>query len=109
MGTDSRKRDALPTSSSPSERALAATGISGRYGETARFAIDDVSFDLNRGELVAVLGPNGAGKTTLVRLVSGIQQIVAGEVRIFGAPIASIDRTALAKKVAVVRQSEPIA
>src|ERR1019366_704375 len=60
-------------------------------------------------ELVAVLGPNGAGKTTLVRLLSGVQKTVAGEVRIFGAPIASIDRPSLAKKIAVVRQSEPIA
>src|ERR1700690_53299 len=104
MATDSRKPEASPSSSRSSKAALAATAISGRYDETARFAIDDVSFDLNRGELVAVLGPNGAGKTTLVRLLSGIQKTVAGNVRIFGAPLASIDRPSLAKKIAVVRQ-----
>jgi iron complex transport system ATP-binding protein len=109
MAADSRKADALETGVAVNEIALAAAGISGRYEEGARLAIDGVSFDLKRGELLAVLGPNGAGKTTLVRLLSGIQKTVAGEARVFGTPISSIDRAALAKKIAVVRQSEPIA
>lgn len=91
------------------ELALAAAGISARYDEKGELAVDDVSFDLRSGELIAVLGPNGAGKTTLVRLLSGIQKTISGNVTIFGAPISSLDRSALAKKIAVVRQTEPIA
>jgi iron complex transport system ATP-binding protein len=91
------------------EPALVAARISARYDENGGLAVDDVSFELHRGELVAVLGPNGAGKTTLLRCLSGIQKTTTGDVRIFGAPMASIDRAALAKKMAVVRQSEPIA
>ena len=95
----------IPTEQS----ALAALGISGRYGGGDALAVDGVSFELGKGELVAVLGPNGAGKTTLVRLLSGIQKTISGEVRMFGAPLASITRGDLAKKLAVVRQTEPIA
>ncbi|MEO7109084.1 MAG: ABC transporter ATP-binding protein [Polyangiaceae bacterium] len=89
--------------------ALRAGGVSARYDENGALALDDVSFDLKRGELVAVLGPNGAGKTTLVRLLSGIQKTTSGNVTIFGVPIDSLERAAVAKKIAVVRQTEPIA
>jgi iron complex transport system ATP-binding protein len=89
--------------------ALAAAGASARYAEKDALAVDDVSFDLQSGELIAVLGPNGAGKTTLVRLLSGIQKTTSGDVTIFGARISSLDRSSLAKKIAVVRQTEPVA
>src|SRR5271157_5995217 len=46
----------------------------------------DASFTINRGEFVAVIGPNGAGKTTLFRLLLGLQQPIAGSLRIFDAP-----------------------
>ena len=35
-------------------------------------AVDDVSFKINKGEIVGILGPNGAGKTTTIRLLTGI-------------------------------------
>ena len=41
------------------------------------------TFNLNRGELVAVIGPNGAGKTTLFRLLLGLQQPISGTIKIF--------------------------
>ncbi len=46
----------------------------------------DASFDVKRGEFVAVIGPNGAGKTTLFRLLLGLQQPVAGSLTVFGQP-----------------------
>src|SRR6476660_8369449 len=48
-------------------------------------AVDDVSFRVGRGELVAVLGPNGAGKTTTVSIISGLVTPERGEVSIGGA------------------------
>jgi ABC-2 type transport system ATP-binding protein len=48
-------------------------------------AVDDVSFGVGRGELVAVLGPNGAGKTTTVSMISGLVTPDRGDVRIAGA------------------------
>src|SRR5208337_874000 len=43
----------------------------------------DASFDIDRGEFVAIIGPNGAGKTTLFRLLLGLQQPISGAVKIF--------------------------
>jgi zinc/manganese transport system ATP-binding protein len=45
----------------------------------------DASFNIERGEFVAIIGPNGAGKTTLFRLLLGLQQPVRGNIRILGA------------------------
>jgi len=50
-------------------------------------AVDDVSFGVERGELVAVLGPNGAGKTTTVSMISGLVTPDQGNVEIAGSPL----------------------
>jgi iron complex transport system ATP-binding protein len=54
------------------------------------------------GERVALVGPNGAGKSSLLRAMTGVLHPSAGEVRLCGAPIASIDRAAVARTIAVV-------
>lgn len=46
-------------------------------------AVDDVSFSIGRGEVVAILGPNGAGKTTTISMILGLLHPTKGEVRIF--------------------------
>jgi ABC-2 type transport system ATP-binding protein len=47
-------------------------------------ALDDVSFELKRGELTALVGPDGAGKTTLIRLVAGLMPADKGELQVLG-------------------------
>lgn len=47
-------------------------------------AVDDVSFSINEGEMVAFLGPNGAGKTTTLKMLSGILYPTSGEVSVLG-------------------------
>lgn len=56
--------------------------VSKRYGDVQ--ALDDFSFQLAPGEVVALLGPNGAGKTTAVRLLLGLIAPSSGSVRILG-------------------------
>ena len=49
-------------------------------------AVDDVSFQLQPGQLLTVFGPNGAGKTTLLRMLGGVMRPNSGHVRVAGAP-----------------------
>ena len=49
---------------------ITATGLSRRFG--VRTVVEDVTFEVGRGEIVALLGPNGAGKTTTMRMLAGL-------------------------------------
>jgi len=64
------------------EVTLAATGLSRRYGNN--LAVDDISLDLKRGEIVGLLGPNGAGKTTTMKMITGNLAPSEGSVSICG-------------------------
>ena len=55
-------------------------------------AVNDVSLDVERGEIVSLLGPSGSGKSSLLRLVAGIERPTKGRVRIEGADVAGPDR-----------------
>src|SRR5258708_35275563 len=47
-------------------------------------AVDDISFEINEGELVGFIGPNGAGKTTTLKCLTGLLYPTGGGVRVFG-------------------------
>jgi iron complex transport system ATP-binding protein len=82
--------------------ALFADGVTVEARERA--ILRDVSFSLEHGERVALIGPNGAGKSTLLRVLAGILQPAAGRVLLDDVPIASLDRSLVAKRLAVVPQ-----
>lgn len=54
-------------------------------------AVDDISFYINRGEIVAILGPNGAGKTTTLEIIEGLRSKDEGEIYYFGKKIEKVD------------------
>jgi ABC-2 type transport system ATP-binding protein len=66
----------------PVASAIWCSGIRKRYGR--RSAVDDVSFAVERGEVVGLLGPNGAGKTTVIKSVLGLVRPDAGEAMVLG-------------------------
>jgi iron complex transport system ATP-binding protein len=80
-----------------------------RYPRSQRPALDGVTLAARPGAITAVVGPNGSGKSTLVRALLGLVALEHGEIRVDGEPIAAIDRRELARRVAVVTQSESIA
>jgi oligopeptide/dipeptide ABC transporter ATP-binding protein len=68
------------------------SGILGRTRERVR-AVDGVSFDLHRGETLAVVGESGCGKSTMAETLIGLHEATGGEVRFRGAPLgADADR-----------------
>ncbi len=54
--------------------------------------VRDVSFDLGRGQVLAILGPNGSGKSTLVKALVGLNPVGSGTVELFGTPLAQFRR-----------------
>lgn len=69
-----------------------------------RPALRDLSLHIGHGERVALVGPNGAGKSTLLRAIAGLIEPTVGTVELDGRPVASLDRLAVARRLAVVPQ-----
>lgn len=69
--------------------AIAAHNVTKYYGSFT--AVDDLTFDVQRGEFFAMLGPNGAGKTTTLRMILDILKPDHGTIDVLGGPIN--DRT----------------
>src|SRR5262245_18688969 len=80
-----RHRGADRKAAPPTEDSIMSTTILVTDRVSRRFggiqAVDDVSFALKQGEIVALIGPNGAGKTTLVNLMTGVHRPTEGHIR----------------------------
>jgi branched-chain amino acid transport system ATP-binding protein len=59
-------------------KCLSLDGVSRHFAGLK--AVDDVSFSLEPGEILALVGPNGAGKSTIMQLISGIERPSAGSI-----------------------------
>jgi ABC-type uncharacterized transport system ATPase subunit len=70
-------------------------------------AVEDVSFSLAAGEVVAFLGPNGAGKTTTLKMLSGILHPTGGSARVLG-HVPWQRETGYLRQIAMIRGSRPI-
>ncbi|EFL19052.1 nodulation ABC transporter NodI [Streptomyces sp. C] len=67
---------------------LDITGLTKRYAKAQdRYAVRDLSFRVEKGQVLGLLGPNGAGKTTTLRMLMGLITPDAGEIRVFGHPV----------------------
>ena len=84
---------------------ISVESVTKRYG--ALTAVDGVSFEVQRGEVVGFLGPNGAGKTTTMRMLAGTLQPDAGAVRLDGRPISE-DLTAARKRIGYMPESNAL-
>ena len=76
---------------------IEVSDVSKRYDSAGTFAVEGVSFDVARGEAVAVMGPSGSGKSTLLNLIAGLDRPTEGTVTVAGQRIDSLNETSLAK------------
>ncbi|THA72394.1 alpha/beta fold hydrolase [Streptomyces sp. A0958] len=84
-----RRRTATPAPDPAlADVPLQITGLSKRYAKSAeRYAVRDLSFRVEKGQVLGLLGPNGAGKTTTLRMLMGLITPDDGEIRVFGRAI----------------------
>jgi NitT/TauT family transport system ATP-binding protein len=71
------------------EALVSLAGIGKRYD--GAFVLQDVSFDVQSGEILALVGPSGCGKSTLLRIVAGLIPPSSGEVRSDGRPLTGLN------------------
>ncbi|MFN3360687.1 MAG: ABC transporter ATP-binding protein [Pseudanabaenaceae cyanobacterium] len=71
---------------------LEVRGVSLQYAGRKQRAVDNVSFSLGQGEILALLGPSGCGKTSLLRLIAGFETPQAGTIVVNGQVLSSPDR-----------------
>ncbi|MGW0609626.1 CocE/NonD family hydrolase [Streptomyces sp. NPDC002788] len=86
-----RRRTAAPAPPDPAlaEVPLQITDLTKRYAKSAdRYAVKDLSFRVEKGQVLGLLGPNGAGKTTTLRMLMGLIKPDGGEIRVFGHAIS---------------------
>ncbi len=75
-----------------------------RKNQGDKVVLSDVSFTLERGELLCVLGANGIGKTTMYRTILGFLPLLGGSIRVDGEETADMTRARLARAIAYVPQ-----
>ncbi|MEU0188763.1 CocE/NonD family hydrolase [Streptomyces afghaniensis] len=86
-----RRRTAAPAPPDPdlADVPLQITDLTKRYAKSSdRYAVKDLSFRVEKGQVLGLLGPNGAGKTTTLRMLMGLIKPDGGEIRVFGHAIS---------------------
>jgi len=84
---------------------IEVTNLSKNYGDTV--ALKDVSFEVQRGEVLGFLGPNGAGKTTTMRIITGYLRPDAGTAKIAGFDVLS-EPLEVKKRIGYLPEDNPL-
>ena len=80
----------------PGARVLEVAAIRKQFGGLV--AVNDISFEINAGQIVGLIGPNGAGKSTTFNLITGVLARSAGSVRFCGADISGLAARDIARR-----------
>ena len=82
--------------------SIVVEGLQKNYG--AQKAVNNISFSINKGEIVGFLGPNGAGKSTTMKMITGYIPSDAGKAIVCGTDV-SIDPVFVKKKICLLYTS----
>src|SRR4030066_933539 len=85
--------------------SIVVEGVTKYYGKQK--ALDNVSFEVKTGEIVAFLGPNGAGKSTMMRIITGFVPATSGSVFVNGIK-ASEDNTEIKRNIGYLPENNPL-
>ena len=88
----------------PLKEKIVADNVSFTYPGNSFRTINNVSFEIKRGEIIALVGPNGAGKSTLVRLLCRLYDSDSGNLKYDGSDIRNIDPEEYRKQFSVIFQ-----
>ena len=94
----------VPQRTGSQAAGIEACGLTLRYPDAERNTLEDVSFRLSPGELVAVVGPVGCGKTTLARALGRMVEVPEGQLYLDGTDITALELEQLRQQVALVPQ-----
>ena len=84
---------------------IRATNLTRKYG--AFTAVDSISFEIPRGQIVGLLGHNGAGKTTTLKMLTGYLEPTEGEIEIAGLSILN-DPLSVQNKIGYLSEQSPL-
>ena len=87
--------DTIAQDTTQREKLLEVDDVTITFGGLT--ALDSVSFDIKRGEILGLIGPNGAGKTTCFNVMTGVYQATSGEVRLDGTRLRRMKRHQITK------------
>ena len=87
---------------------LEVSNLSFAYAKGERRILDGVSFDVRPGEMISLTGPSGCGKSTLMKLLLGLYEPDAGEIRLRGVPLRRMARAAYRRRIGTVLQNDAL-
>ncbi|AEO02697.1 ABC transporter ATP-binding protein [Listeria monocytogenes] len=92
-----------PKTSTPPAK-LSFENVTFRYEGAEKPVIEDITFEANAGETVAIIGSTGAGKSTLINMIPRFYDVESGVVKINGIDVREMDQSSLRQKIGLVPQ-----
>ena len=96
------KKDATPIHSF--NKSITLKNVSFRYEKKSNLVLNNISFNINRGDIIALVGPSGAGKSTIADLIPRFYDIDSGKITIDNHPLDSVQIKSLRSLMGIVSQ-----